>query len=85
MSAIIIENWPPDPDKREFRKIIKRFVDDGKTYNEIVHIVRETFVRIVLLKSRDQSLREVFKKYQIKRTSFNYWLKKYKAKKGDIG
>lgn len=80
----IFHNWP-DQTEREFRKIIKRFVDDGKTYSEIVNMVQETFVKIIILKIEIEfkNKREFFKKYNINRTTFNYWLKKYREKYED--
>ena len=83
MPEIIFYNWP-DNTEREFRKVTKRLIDEGKTYREIVWIVQEVFVRIFLLKFErykhftDRNI--FFKRHGLRRTTLNDWIKKHLEK-----
>jgi len=78
MTIFIFENWPDTGD--ELRLEILRLVNRGWKMNQIIHEVRKTFIRTVLLKMRNESMRKIALRCGTSRTGLDYWINKYNLK-----
>jgi len=75
MTDIIIQNWP---DKTaDLRMAIKRLVDDGRTYREVIEQVKKDYLRIQLLKMRRETQFNIARRCGICRSNLNYLKRKY--------